>query len=85
MPDATKIDALALADNSFLVGELATPNGKKFMRKIAKSPGTYSRLDRLSQTLQRPAVVSQIWSATSAATDASPTWPPPTAVATSAR
>ena len=49
VPNSKKIVALALADDSFLVRELATPRGKKFMRKIAKSAGTYSRLDRLSQ------------------------------------
>jgi hypothetical protein len=49
VPNAKKIVSLALADNSFLVTQLATPNGKRFMRKIAKTPGTYSRLDRLSK------------------------------------
>jgi hypothetical protein len=49
VPQAEKIVSLALADNSFLVKQLATPKGKQFMRKIAKSPGTYSRLDRLSR------------------------------------
>jgi len=46
---AKKIVSLALADNSFLVKQLATPKGKPFMRKIAKSPGAYVRLDRLSK------------------------------------
>jgi hypothetical protein len=49
VPQAKQIVALALPDNSFLVTQLATPSGKRFMRKIAKTPGTYSRLDRLSQ------------------------------------
>jgi hypothetical protein len=49
VPNADRIVSLALADNSFLVTQLATPKGKQFMRKIAKTPGTYSRLDRLSQ------------------------------------
>ncbi len=49
VPNAKPIVSLALPDNSFLVTQLATPNGKRFMRKIAKNPGTYSRLDRLSQ------------------------------------
>jgi hypothetical protein len=60
VPDADKIAELALPVNSFLVGELATPDGKRFMRKIAASPGTYSRLDRLSQISQGQQVVSQL-------------------------
>lgn len=58
--DAGKIVALALPTNSFLVGELATPDGKRFMRKISESPGTYSRLDRLSRLAQGQQVVSQL-------------------------
>lgn len=60
VPNQEKIVALALPDNSFLVGELATPDGKKFMRKIAENPGTYSRLDRLSQLSQGQKFVSQL-------------------------
>ena len=60
MADAKKITELALPANSFLVGELATPDGKRFMRKISKSPGTYSRLDRLSRLSQGQQVVSQL-------------------------
>ena len=39
VPDADKITALALADDSFLVRELSTPAGRKFMRKIARHAG----------------------------------------------
>jgi hypothetical protein len=39
---------LGLADDSFLVRELSTPNGKRFMRKIAPRAGAFSHLDRLS-------------------------------------
>jgi hypothetical protein len=60
VPDAQKITDLALPDNSFLVGEFATPDGKRFMRRISKTPGTYSRLDRLSQLSQGQQVVSQL-------------------------
>jgi len=60
VPNANKIVELALPDNSFLVGELSTPDGKKFMRKIAENPGTYSRLDRLSQLSQGQQFVSQL-------------------------
>lgn len=60
VPNAKKIIEMALPDNSFLVGELATQDGKKFMRKISKNPGTYSRLDRLSRLSQGQQVVSQL-------------------------
>jgi len=49
--DVSGRDALmkrVLADGSFLVRELASPAGRKFMRRIARHPGTYSRLERLS-------------------------------------
>jgi hypothetical protein len=38
----------ALPDGSFLVKELSTPGGRKFMRRVARHAGTYSRLERLS-------------------------------------
>ncbi|MGD9636960.1 MAG: hypothetical protein AB7G28_23915 [Pirellulales bacterium] len=60
VPNADKIVDLALADNSFLVGELSTPDGKKFMRKIARTPGTYSRLDRISQLSQGQKFLTQL-------------------------
>jgi len=60
VPAADKIVELALADNSFLVDELSTPDGKEFMRKIAQNPGTYSRLDRLSKLSQGQQIVSQL-------------------------
>jgi len=43
-----QIVELGLPDNSFLVRELSTPTGKKFMRKVAARTGGYSHLDRLS-------------------------------------
>jgi hypothetical protein len=48
MPDGQSIIKLAPADDSFLVQVLSTASGRRFMRKIAKYPGAYSRLDRLS-------------------------------------
>lgn len=60
VPAADKIVELALPDNSFLVGELSTPDGKEFMRNISQSPGTYSRLDRLSKLSQGHQIVSQL-------------------------
>lgn len=46
--DPASMVKLGLADDSFLVREFSTPNGKRFMRKIAPSSGGYSHLDRLS-------------------------------------
>jgi hypothetical protein len=60
VPNAKKIVDMALPDNSFLVGELSTQDGKKFMRKISQNPGTFSRLDRLSRLSQGQKVVSQL-------------------------
>jgi hypothetical protein len=48
IPEQDKIAGRALADDSFIIREFSTPEGKKFMRKLAQHPGTYSRLDRLS-------------------------------------
>jgi hypothetical protein len=46
--NAQQVAELSLADGSFLVRELSTPAGKKFMRKVATRAGGYSHLDRLS-------------------------------------
>ncbi len=48
VPDQKAIVDRALPDKSFIVAQLATPSGRPFMRNIAKYPGSYSRLDRLS-------------------------------------
>jgi hypothetical protein len=48
VPNAEQIVAATLPDNSFLARELSTPAGRKFMRRVARNPGAYSRLDRLS-------------------------------------
>jgi hypothetical protein len=48
VPDAASIAKLGLANDSFLVRELTTPAGSKFMRKLARNPGTFAHLDRLS-------------------------------------
>src|SRR5262245_22869032 len=37
-----------LADDSFLIRKLSSTTGKKFMRKIGRHGGAFSRLDRLS-------------------------------------
>lgn len=44
----TSVTDLGLASDSFLVREFSTPEGKKFMRKIAQQSGAYPHLDRLS-------------------------------------
>jgi hypothetical protein len=46
--DQKEIVGRALADNSFLVSQLSTPGGRKFMRSLDKYGGSYPRLDRLS-------------------------------------
>ncbi len=38
-----------LDEHSFLVRELFSPQGRQFMRRIARYPQAYDRLDRLSQ------------------------------------
>jgi len=58
VPNADRILAATLPDNSFLAKELSTPAGRKFMRKVARQRGGFDRLDRLSsisrgQTLVR--------------------------------
>lgn len=47
VPDAKSIAARCLANDSFLVRELTTPGGKKFMRRLASKPGAFAHLDRL--------------------------------------
>ncbi len=61
VPKADGIAKRGLADDSFLVRELSTAEGRRFMRKIARHGGAYSHLDRLSsiprgQTLVRDLV-----------------------------
>ena len=46
--DRQAIVERGLANNSFLAKELSTIAGRKFMRRVARHPGTYGRLDRLS-------------------------------------
>src|SRR5436190_463499 len=45
IPEADGIAKLGLADDSFIVRELSTADGRKFMRKIGNNPGAYSHLD----------------------------------------
>jgi hypothetical protein len=46
--ESERIVKLGLADDSFLAKELSTGAGRTFMRKIARHPGAYSQIDRLS-------------------------------------
>ncbi len=48
VPEPSSIAGLGLPDNSFLVRELSTPSGIRFMRKVSQHSGGYSNLDRLS-------------------------------------
>jgi hypothetical protein len=48
VPGAGDIVKLGLADDSFLVRELSTPEGRRFMRKMDQHSGSYAHLDRLS-------------------------------------
>jgi hypothetical protein len=48
VPDQDQLVDRALAESSFLGRELSAPSGRQFMRKLARHPGTFSRIDRLS-------------------------------------
>lgn len=48
VPDAEKLLLRVPSDGSFLVQQLSSNEGRKFMRKIARLPDPYSRLDQLS-------------------------------------
>lgn len=60
VPNAEQILAASVPDNSFLARELSTPAGRKFMRKVARHPGAYSRLDRLSSISRGQTVVRDL-------------------------
>jgi hypothetical protein len=49
VPDAGTIAELGLPNDSFLVRELTTPAGRKFMHKLSGIPEVYDHLDRLSE------------------------------------
>lgn len=48
MYNAREILERSVPDGSFLAGQLSTPAGRRFMRKISSHAGAYSHLDRLS-------------------------------------
>lgn len=49
LADAKQILEKVPAKGEFLVEQLSTPSGRKFMRRIAADPNAYDRLDRLSR------------------------------------
>ena len=49
LADAKQILEKTPVKGEFLVDQLSTPNGRKFMRRIAAYPGGYDRLDQLSR------------------------------------
>jgi hypothetical protein len=49
LSDKKKILARVPATSDFLVEQFSTPDGRKFMRRIANYPEAYDRLDRLSR------------------------------------
>lgn len=60
IPDSQAIVKMALADNSFMAKELSSSHGKKFMRRITKYPGAFSRLDQLSTISRGHQVVREL-------------------------
>ena len=49
-----------LSDSHFLVKDLRTPNGKRFMRKVSSDPTVYDRLDRVSQHKRGKATIREL-------------------------
>lgn len=59
--DRSEIEADTLPDNSVLVRTLRSPQGVRFMRKVAGQPGVYDRLDRIaSETGGEPLLVGLV-------------------------
>ena len=48
VPGADKIAERGLADDSFLITQLASDDGQRFMRRLARIPDAFAYLDRLS-------------------------------------
>jgi hypothetical protein len=57
---SARIVEKGLPDNAFLARELASPAGRRFMRKVARREGSYARLDRLSDTPRGKQLVSDL-------------------------
>jgi hypothetical protein len=58
--NATAITQLGLANDSFIVRELTTPSGRKFMRKVARDPSAFNHLDRLSEIPRGQKTISDL-------------------------
>jgi hypothetical protein len=54
------LEQQTLADDSFLITQLRSPAGKKFMRKVSALPLAYDRLDRLAQLPQGRSTVERL-------------------------
>jgi hypothetical protein len=48
IPQRERLEKLVLPDDAFLVVQLQSKAGTRFMRKVSRYPGAYDRLDRLS-------------------------------------
>ena len=60
VPESDRLVKLALPDSSFLASQFATREGRKFARKIARHPGAYGRLDRLSSIARGQKIVRDL-------------------------
>jgi hypothetical protein len=49
LPDAAKILERVPVKGEFMVEQFSTPNGRKFMRRVATYPDGFDRIDRLSR------------------------------------
>lgn len=58
--DQEEILKQMLRPTDFLVKELRTPNGKRFMRKISGDQAVYDRLDRVSEHKRGPATIRNV-------------------------
>jgi hypothetical protein len=57
LADASEILEAVPAKDDFLVQQLCTPAGRKFMRRISSYPNVYERLDRLASLPHGPQTV----------------------------
>ncbi|MBI1901890.1 MAG: hypothetical protein HYS13_12370 [Planctomycetia bacterium] len=60
VPDREEIVSQVPKDDEFLVKQLRTQKGTKFMRQIAKQAGGYDKVDRLSQLPDGKSIVSRL-------------------------
>lgn len=60
LPDAKKILDNVPQKEEFIARQLATPDGRKFMRRISQYPMAYDRLDRLSRLPRGRSIVQEL-------------------------